>query len=45
MRESQPIRATQLKYQASSAWSGFSDWLKRMWRLGSMPQAISAAAT
>ena len=36
----QPMRATQLKIQASSAWPGTWDWLKRIERLGSSPEAM-----
>ena len=45
IRLSQPMRATQLKIQASSACSATWLWLKTMWRFGSMPQAMKAAVT
>ena len=45
IRYIQPIRATQLKIQASSACAGTWLWLKRIERAGSRPQAMKAAAT
>ena len=45
MRLSQPMRATQLKIQASSAWAGTWLWLKITDFSASMPAAIIAAAT
>jgi hypothetical protein len=43
MRPIQPIRATQLKIQASCACSGTWDWLMRMDFSGSMPEAMKPA--
>ena len=40
IRYIQPMRATQLKTQASSAWPGTWVWLKRIERSGSMPLAM-----
>ena len=45
MRLSQPIRATQLKIQASSAWPETWLWLNTMCFFGSMPVAMKAAVT
>ena len=38
------MRATQLKIQASSECCGTADWLKTICFLGSMPEAMKAAA-
>jgi len=45
MRLSQPMRATQLNTQASSACSATWLWLKMICFLASMPQARNAAVT
>ena len=45
MRFSQPMRATQLKIQASSACCTTRLWLKTMCFFGSMPAARNAAVT
>ena len=45
MRLSQPMRATQLKIQASSAWPETWLWLNTMCFFGSMPAAMKAAVT
>ncbi len=45
IRLSQPMRATQLNTQASSAWAETWLWLKTMWAFGSMPAARKAAVT
>ncbi len=45
MRFSQPIRATQLKIQASWAWAGTWLWLKTICLRASMPAARKAAVT
>ena len=45
MRFIQPNRAVQEKIQANSAWAGTWDWLNRIDRFGSSPQAMKAAAS